>query len=140
MSSPLRMLSVEQLPVLQRQIGEHGGADRAGKVTPHGRLQVLRGQIETGCAEIMDRGNCLESGVRPFARERMAGGVADQNIRQRTDLDRLTVVTRSLYPSVFLVGLEIGVVGIGLAFPGCLRAIALYQAWVTSSATAERKA
>src|SRR5271157_5475145 len=107
----------EQLPMLECEVGEHGCADRAGKVTPHGRLQILRRHTRT-----MDRGNSAESGVRPFVRERMAGGVADENIRKRTDLHRLTVVAWRFYPRVLPVVLEVGVVGIGLAFPGPLRA------------------
>src|SRR5271157_6283602 len=70
----------------------------------------------------MNRGNSLESGVRPFARERMAGDVADENIRKRTELHRMTVVAWRFYPRVLPLVPEVGVVGVGLAFPGRQRA------------------
>ena len=102
----------EQLPVLERQLGEYRCADRAGKVPSHRRLQIVRRHIRT-----TKRRNSLESVVRPFARERMAGGVADENRRKRTDLHRTTVVAWRFYPRVLSVLLEVGVVRVGLALP-----------------------
>src|SRR5208282_5045002 len=71
----------------------------------------------------MGRGDSLESGVRPFARERMAGGIADEDIRKRTDLHRVAIVAWRFDPCVFPLVPEVGVVGVGLAFPGRLRAL-----------------
>src|SRR5208337_3400452 len=87
----------------------------AGKVPPHCRLQILRRHLRT-----TERRNSLESFVRPFARERMAGGVAYENIRKGTDLHRMTVVAWRFYPRVLPVLPEVGVVGVGLALPGGL--------------------
>jgi hypothetical protein len=55
----------------------------------------------------------------------MAGGVAYENIRKGTDLHRMTVVARRFYPRILAVLMEVGVVGIGLALKGGLRAFSL---------------
>src|SRR5271165_6007071 len=109
---PPENVVAEQLPMPQREVGEHRRADRPGEVAAHGRLQIIRGYVRT-----MGRRNFKESGVRPFAGERVAGGVADENIRKRTDLHWMTVVAWRLHPGVLPVVLEVGVVGIGLALP-----------------------
>ncbi len=74
----LRNVVHQQLPVLLREIGQHGGANRPGQVPSHGGLHVIDRDSTIGHG-----GNSVESGVCPLARQGMPLRMADQDLRER---------------------------------------------------------